>query len=338
MKKVILLILSSIPIILYSQSVNVNMISCENFDKQIYNDPLIDYSKYKSFTLISTNEFVKKESQSVLEKQLEFFLSNFISSFCGLEFIAVSDSIKPDLLIVYEYSNDYTEKYIAPRSYSIPYWKSGTSSKTTINSSGSGNVILSGDVNLMGQGVATSKSTINTTSTGEWNLIQVERPGYTVGKFFPCFSFIIYDTKDENKIWEANGTGTSDSKDFRLPGQYIMVALSQEIPRGSFEDPEFTNDNDGQVGIAFTSFNSDGQNFYPIITFITKNTPASKVGLKNLDIILAINGTSTKNKTHKQISLLFKGNVGTKINLTIERNGKIINKLITKSLRQIENA
>ena len=109
--------------------------------------------------------------------------------------------------MVYDYSNDYKEKYIAPRSFSIPYWKSGSSSTTTVNSSGSGSVTVSGDVNLIGNGLTSSRSTINSTSSGEWNLKEIQRPGYTVGKFFPSFSFVIYDTHTENKIWEAIGTG-----------------------------------------------------------------------------------------------------------------------------------
>ena len=116
-----------------------------------------------------------------------------------------------------------------------------------------------------------------------------------------------------------------------------MISLSQEIPRGSFVDQDFINDNDGQIGVDFISFNSDGQNFYPVITFVTKDTPAYKIGLKYPDIITAINDISTANKTHKQISLLLKGNVGTKIKLTIERNGKIINKSIIKDVRPSMN-
>ena len=255
MKKLIILLFYCLSTYSFSQSVEINKIFCGNYDQQVYNDPEVDYSKFKSFSLVSINQFLKKEQQSFLEKQLEFFLSNFIYSQCGMKYIPVSDSIKPDILIVYDYSNDYQEKYIAPKAYTIPYWKSGSIINSTINSTSSGSLNVAGDVNLTGNALGSKQTTINTTTPGEWTQIQIQKPGYSEGKYYPNLSLIIYETSNNKKVWEGIGTGTSDNKDFRLSGQFIMTNLGVKIPVGSYNYEELTEENNGQVGFNFIIFN-----------------------------------------------------------------------------------
>jgi hypothetical protein len=331
MKYLIILLFSLSPYLLCAQSANLDALVCPNYDQQVFKDPVINYGIYKSFTLISTNQFLKKEEQSMLEKQLEFFLFNYISYGHYLKYIPLSDSTRPDLLIVYDYNNDYKEVYIAPKSYSIPYWQQGSTSTTNINSNASGSLNVTGDLNMTVDGYGTKQSTMTTSTSGIWTTRQVQRSGYIEGKFFPYFSFVIFDTSNDKKIWEASATGTSDSKDFRIPGQVMMTRLGYEIPSGSFVDEELIRDNDGKVGIQSILYNTEGRDFYPVIVEVSDNTPASKNGIKFGDVIIAINDIPTANMTKRNIQLLFKGNAGTKITLTIERKGKILRKTLIKA-------
>lgn len=310
--------------------VDRNLLRIENYQDQVYNDPNVDYSKYKSFSMISTNQFLKKEEQTFLEKHIEFFFSNIVNYVGLLKYIPFNDSIKPDLLFVYNYSHDYAEKYVSPQAYTIPYWNYGGRTTTTINTNASGTANVIGDVNLTGSGYVNKSSTINTQNPSEWKLMRIEKPGYTVGKYYPSFSVIIYDTSNGKKIWEGTGTGTSDNKDFRLTGQMIMVNMALKIPRGSYEDDEFTN-NSGYTGLIYFSYCTDGQRYFPVVYYPIENSPATKSGFKDFDIITEINGVSTINKTHRQLELLERGPVGTKILYTIDRNGKIMKKTLTKS-------
>jgi len=59
---------------------------------------------------------------------------------------------------------------------------------------------------------------------------------------------------------------------------------------------------------------------YPIIVTVFKGTPAEKAGLKVGDLIIEVNGTSTKNLTLDEVSNLVKGKVGTSVNLKIKRD------------------
>jgi hypothetical protein len=337
MKKILFSLSFLVSINSFSQLCDINKIVCDNFEKQIFKDPSIDYNNYKTYYLISTNQFLKGEDQSIQEKQLEFFLNNFIYTFCGLKFIPVSDSIEPDLLIVYDYSNDYKERYVSPKTIYLPIWNKGRTSSTKINSSSSSNLNVIGDINLLGNVRTTNSSTINTSTPGEWTITQIERPGYTVGKYFPGVSIIIYDNSNKNKIWEGIGTGSSINKDFRLAGQYIMTYLGFEIPIGSFRDEDLYLNNDGWMGLSIMPYNTEGQDFYPIITNIIDKSPAIKGGLKVDDVIISINGIPTKNITSKKIANLIKGNVGSLIKFTIERNGKTITKSIIKGKKPQTN-
>lgn len=314
----------------FSQLVDGNLLTLQNYDDEIHSDPTIDFSKYKSFSLISVNQLLKKEHQPLIEKQLEFFYSSVLELVCNLKYIPLTDSIKPDLLVVYNYSNDYKEKYIAPQTYAMPYWKSGSYSSSTINLNSAGTAIVSGDLNLNITGNTNRIATISTSNSGEWQIMQVQKPAYTVGKFFPSFSLVIYDTATDKKVWEGSATATSDKKDFLLSGQPLMVNFAFKLPHGSFIDEELVKDNDGWLGLVNISFNSDGQHFYPVVYYVSENSPAAK-SLKFGDVITSINGVSTLNLSNRKIALLKKGNVGTKINFEIERNGRIIKKSITKA-------
>jgi len=315
--------------ILMAQNVDLEKISVYNYDEKVINDPSIDYGKFKTYSIISENVLFENRILSLEEKQIEFFLINLIEPILGLKNISKRDSIKPDLMLIYNFSNDYKEKYIPPQTYSIPIWSRGETTKISSNSTT--NLNTYGDLNVNGN-ISGNKNT-NITKSGKWELAQVQRPAYTQGQFFPNFSMTFYNTSDNNKIWEGNANGVSKQKDFRLAAQRLIWELIDKMPKGSYEDPDFLSNNNGMLGMSFYPFNSDGVNFYPVILGIADNTPAKSQGLKDLDVIISLNGISTANKSLNDLDVMIKGNAGTKIDLQINRKGKFIKKSLVKMPR-----
>lgn len=329
MKTVIIFLLILIPWISYSQSVDEKVFILNDYVMQIYSDPIVDFSKFKSFSLISKNQLLKKEPQSLLEKQIEFFLNNVIYWF-DLQYIPFNYNIKPDLLIVYNYNN-YGSMLSEPETYSIPRWNYNGDTTAIMNTNPSGTTYKADRVNLSESGYSVKRLTIKT-DPNSWKSNHAKK-SRNVGGI--SFSAIIYDTSNGKKTWEGRATSTTDEADFRISGQALMANLISNIPSGSFIDDELESPVYGTLGFSHFSFCSDGQRFFPVVIGVVKNFPASKKGLKFLDVITAINGVSTVNKTSRQISLMLQGNVGGRFILTIERNGKIIEKKLTLASRPI---
>jgi carboxyl-terminal processing protease len=79
------------------------------------------------------------------------------------------------------------------------------------------------------------------------------------------------------------------------------------------------------------------QNNQVMISEPYENLPAHKAGLKAGDIILKIDGESCEGKTTAQVSERLRGQAGTSIKLTIERNGKQIEKILKREEIQLPN-
>ena len=79
------------------------------------------------------------------------------------------------------------------------------------------------------------------------------------------------------------------------------------------------------------------QNNQVMISEPYENLPAHKAGLKAGDIILKIDGESCEGKTTAQVSERLRGQAGSRIKLTIERNGKQIEKTLKREEIQLPN-
>lgn len=87
------------------------------------------------------------------------------------------------------------------------------------------------------------------------------------------------------------------------------------IPESQIEDYRImTTQEYGGIGAMIGSENGE-----IMITQPYKDFPADKAGLKAGDIIVAVNGLETKDKTTSQLSEMLKGQAGTSINMTVKR-------------------
>src|SRR5579884_2436560 len=96
---------------------------------------------------------------------------------------------------------------------------------------------------------------------------------------------------------------------FLNPKEY--AALNQGLDGGSFAG----------TGIVIQQ---DPQTKYIDVSNVVPNGPADKAGVQQDDVILAIDGVSTKGLTLEQASAHLRGKAGTQVRLTLQRNGQQI--------------
>jgi carboxyl-terminal processing protease len=99
-----------------------------------------------------------------------------------------------------------------------------------------------------------------------------------------------------------------------------------EDPYTRFMDPEeFKNmqvDTSGELtGIGIT-ISQDEKTKQLVVIAPIEDTPAFKAGILSKDVILTINGKSTKGMDTNQAVSLIRGEAGTQVSLTIQRNGQ----------------
>ena len=79
------------------------------------------------------------------------------------------------------------------------------------------------------------------------------------------------------------------------------------------------------------------KNKQTIISEPYENLPAQKAGLMAGDVILKINGESCEGKTSDQVSEKLRGQAGTDLEISIDRNGKRIDKKLKREEIQLPN-
>jgi carboxyl-terminal processing protease len=107
-----------------------------------------------------------------------------------------------------------------------------------------------------------------------------------------------------------------------------------------FLDPkEFAALNDGLDGGSFAGtgivIQSDPQTKYIEVSNVVPDAPADKAGIQQDDVILSIDGYSTKGLTIQQASTRLRGKTGTQVRLSIERDGKPLAAPITITRAEI---
>ena len=86
------------------------------------------------------------------------------------------------------------------------------------------------------------------------------------------------------------------------------------------EADEFTILTTGKYGGIGSMVRNSGD--YVVISEVYKGFPADKAGIKPGDLLKKVDGTSLKGLSTEKVSEKLKGNPGTEINVTIDRNGK----------------
>ncbi len=127
-----------------------------------------------------------------------------------------------------------------------------------------------------------------------------------------------YDKKlDKKKLVDAGIKGLIN---------YLDDPYSMYLDQSSSE--EFNETINGiYSGIGATVSSEDGK---AIIIEMSKNSPAEKAGLKVNDQIIKVGNKNVEKKSLSEITNLVKGKKGTKVKITVRRDGEEINATITR--------
>ncbi|GEM_PF-2920526 len=216
---------------------------------QIYDDPDLNYSQYKRFTIhpLAGSE-AAKELNPLLEKQILSIVKEEMEQ-KGFEY--TEDKEKADFVLIMQLSNEFKETYVPPQTTLYPVFSSGHVGGEYFSSS---------------------------------TLVPTTQPGYFRGYYYPTISINFIDAasfKDNQVklIWSAVGANVTSLSDIRYYAPDIIYGIVDRLP---FHKPSRKS---GVHGIHMIPTNGQGAK----IEKIDLMTPASKAGLMLGDVIIEIN-------------------------------------------------
>jgi Domain of unknown function (DUF4136)/PDZ domain len=293
-------------------------------------EPDANFENYRTFSIFPFSA-LSKEAQidTRSEKQTAFFVRNIIEK-KGYKF--VSRRSNPDLLIVVAVDSQYRETYIPPSTSTISIYVPGTYSNTDNTSPSPENINTNNSTIDQGEDYGSwglNSPAISTNYVpGYVTSETVVNPGRVQGYYYPSAVIVVYDTKSKRSVLNIGGQGTSINPDIKVSSQLVLYKMLINFPLAS-------NDHNGDaamstaeakkdlVGIQDDSFTIDGSNYYPFITGLVDNMPAKNAGLELQDMIVAIDGKSTANKTPSELADMYWGQPGGEITMTIQRGNEI---------------
>ena len=254
---------------------------------QIYKDSGFGASHFKTFAVFPPSKVSQDAAikDEVLERQMLFVLRNYFES-RGYRFVAIDQS--PDLLVTVDGSSTRKDKHTPPQTFSIPYWVEEPAQAPR----------------------------------GHLAPQAPTRPDGATEAFSISVIVSVYDAKSFKNIWLGTGTGISDNPDLRVSSQALLMAIFNQFPncRSRFENyPQQS----GTLGLGLIVTTSEGTNYYPTVLKISENSPAQKAGVEINDMVVAIDGIPTLNKTISEISPLIYGEAGRTVSMTIKRLNQI---------------
>ncbi|MGO8945884.1 MAG: PDZ domain-containing protein [Syntrophobacteraceae bacterium] len=285
---------------------------------EYYQDPDVAFDKYATFSVVPPSAINEKANVQggILEKQLLFEIRNFVEG-KGYRFVPLNQ--KPDFLVTMDAKSEYKEQYVPPQTLTVPWFVPGQTITTQGTSMGSFNLnarLPSGTA--YGYGTYSGLSSSTTNIPGYMTTETITRPGYTVGYHYPFILVACYDGADYRNIWLGSGIGTSANPDVRVSGQYVITDLVEKFPNCKHAEQNFQKST-GSIGVRALILTNNGNDFYPTVARTVADSPAAKAGIEVYDMIIEINGTSTRNKPGIEVLDMMKGDPGQKVTLTVWR-------------------
>ncbi|MCI8460697.1 MAG: S41 family peptidase [Bacilli bacterium] len=132
-----------------------------------------------------------------------------------------------------------------------------------------------------------------------------------------------YDNVDKEKLSDAAIKGMIDSL---------------EDPHSNYMDSDTTIDFNETVDGSFVGIGVTVkfENEYNTVIAIEKDGPADKAGLEVNDVIISVDGVDVKGVFGDELTKLIRGEVKTKVTLTVKRNGEEKNFTITRETIEIK--
>ncbi len=268
---------------------------------RVYKTPELPAS-YKTFTVAPASQLSPETQlkEGVLETQLLFQLRNAFEA-NGYRFVKPDAS--PDFIVTLDGNISFKEKYVPVQTVTVPVW---VPSET----------IITQRIRAAGDPAGTTFSAIHLPS--RYTYRRETFGGYTTGMYYPTFNVTAYDGKTRKKVWEGNGTGASKNGDLRVAGQFVLRDMLKQFPHCACWKEHYPAGG-GRTGLQFHVLTFEGNDYYPMLLPPAAGTPAADAGLREGDVILAINGASMQNKSFAEVMGLTKVNVGDKLSMQVSR-------------------
>jgi hypothetical protein len=308
---------------LLSGCASLNNLSFLNYkdqpDVRIEKSPLLNNRAYAAVCAIPITRVKSNPwSSGITQSQISSFVVN---AFNTQGYVVVNDISQADLAIAVDAITQDTSFYIPPFQYQVP--KYVPPQTIDINSNQYGNFY---------GGMGYPRSNFSGYYYGN-SQTQVTLPGYTTtqtmlypGQFVKQFGYtvqlFIYDNKTGDCVYSAAGYATSGVKDIRIGSQMLLANCMSQFP--SCGSPYWAKElykDKFYPGISYISLTIDGNNYFPTVLGL-KNKSAEKAGLRDRDIITAVNGQSVVNMFDEQVFQLLCSDSKGGVTATIYRNGK----------------
>jgi len=299
---------------------------------QSYKDLSFKESEYRTFSVFASS-LISDGTQlggGILEKQMLFVLRNAFEEL-GYKFVELNQS--PDFLVTIDGSAQYKEIYVPPQTLTVPHLEPGRTITTYDNTTGSFNYNTYGDYSSCGWGTWSGSSVTTSYIPGYITTETYTSPGYYAGAFYPSLSVSVFDGKSLTNVWTGIGTGTSNCPDFRISSQFVLKSLLRQFPPCPHAAENLPLGS-GQIGIWVSIYTNDGNNYFPTVIKVVPGLPAEKAGIKVYDMILSIDGITTQNKPLSEVMPLIRGDIGSKVKMSLWRVGKRLDLEMARAQRQ----
>ena len=274
-----------------------------------YSDPDVSLSKYRTFCVVGgstdTDTVIPVKpafDNELLEKYILSTVRNYIQA---SGYMLEPDPARADIIVFVNGSNEYRSKDVPARTKTKRKWVRTETIETTIRS----------------DTYPYEEYTVETEIPGHYENITSTIPAYTVSAYYPCIEISILETETKKTIWYGNAEGSSFNPDLRVSCQRLIFDLHKKIKNSRYMDENIPYGN-GMMGFRIIMITINGDNTYPIIIWNIKDSPAAEAHLGYGDIIIKIDGVSTRNKSFTENMKLLQGDADTECTLTIKRGDK----------------
>ncbi|MFW2374855.1 MAG: OmpA family protein [Gammaproteobacteria bacterium] len=287
------------------------------------------FDHIRTFTVVPTSVFSGKQAHinnPADENHLLFMLRNMLEG-RGYQFVAPTESA--DLIATIDGFSEYQASLVRQKIKIMPLWEPGEVYSLYGGVSALDELpALSDQVHLWGNYYVGSPASVNAAS------LSSAPQGLLGGFYYPQLAITLFDSKTKQTVWNGIAAGASSNSNLRVSSQLIMRDLIKQIPLSKFRFDVFPRST-GRIGVGFAIASIDGNNYYPLLTGISENSPAAQAGIRTADFLIAINGADTLNKSTGEVAERLVGQACTILKLKLWRMGEYLDLAIKREPRRI---
>jgi len=141
----------------------------------------------------------------------------------------------------------------------------------------------------------------------------------------PGFAYVnvsvsIIEAKTGTEVWAGSGAGFSRTPDPKINSQLVLWSLLRQFPQAL--QTEINSSPAGVAGLDMEVFTNDGKHYYPAVTSVDHDSPGWNAGVKELDMILALDAEPTADTPLSKLRPRLGGPAGSNLTMILWRKGE----------------